>query len=458
MISEVYKIDGVAMWFINGVVAAFFGSLERCSCINIDTKEEDDNGINANDLPLIYNDGNSRRENRTTIVGSGKKRGGLAHEEHHSPSVVNDVVNELGEKIWIEPENCRPGAGGTITSTVKIDLSKPLHKGGWWNTATGGVSWVRYHWERQSHTLSNAYGVDIVEDQDLLVQQICEASQQQLLEKNQDVIININNKNAGKGPSTETDEMEHDFIEEGKSTEKEFFHDTDETHAVTDGFSLDIMDSSNNMIHAIVENDPSKGEWFLSCVYGDLNITIDPQDRNSQSPSSTPQEVIKVINKASLMDMKFSGNPFTWFSNKHGQLINFNKSEVYFSSNMSPSSCQTFSGILQVREMNLKEEQYLGLPFFVGRNRKVPFGVLQENMNRRFTNWNASNMSEAAHSVTIRNVSNAIPIYHMQSFKLPEVTINKMNISQQLFFALNDLSPLSNLTIDFLDWFTRVVI
>ncbi|KAI3931932.1 hypothetical protein MKW98_012342 [Papaver atlanticum] len=74
------KIDGVAMWFINRVVAAFFGSLERCSCINIDTKEEDDNGIDANDLPLIYNDGNSRRENRTTIVGSGKKRGGFAHE------------------------------------------------------------------------------------------------------------------------------------------------------------------------------------------------------------------------------------------------------------------------------------------------------------------------------------------------------------------------------------------
>lgn len=52
------------------------------------------------------------------------------------------------------------------------------------------------------------------------------------------------------------------------------------------------------------------------------------------------------------------------FSACLGQLINFNKYVVYFSLNMEPSSCQIFSGILQVREMNLKEEQYLGLPFF----------------------------------------------------------------------------------------------
>lgn len=73
--------------------------------------------------------------------------------EHHSPTVVNDAINELGDKIWLVPENYRPGAGGGITARVKIDLSKPLHIGRWWNTAAGGVAWVCYHWERQSHTL-----------------------------------------------------------------------------------------------------------------------------------------------------------------------------------------------------------------------------------------------------------------------------------------------------------------
>ncbi|KAJ8773287.1 hypothetical protein K2173_028464 [Erythroxylum novogranatense] len=57
------KLDGLAMWFINGVASAFFGSLERCSCIHIATV---DDGEEANDAPLILNDGNARYEGGTT--------------------------------------------------------------------------------------------------------------------------------------------------------------------------------------------------------------------------------------------------------------------------------------------------------------------------------------------------------------------------------------------------------
>ncbi|XP_026377915.1 uncharacterized protein LOC113272265 [Papaver somniferum] len=55
-------------------------------------------------------------------------------------------------------------------------------------------------------------------------------------------------------------------------------------------------------------------------------------------------------------------------------------------------------------------------------------------MDNRFANWNGSNMSEAARSVMIRNVSNAILIHHMTSFRLPDVTIKKMSSSQQKFW------------------------
>ncbi|KAA8528443.1 hypothetical protein F0562_035798 [Nyssa sinensis] len=56
------KLDGVAMWFINGVTSAFFASLERCSCIRIATEDDGDDG---NDLPLIFNDGNFRHDGGT---------------------------------------------------------------------------------------------------------------------------------------------------------------------------------------------------------------------------------------------------------------------------------------------------------------------------------------------------------------------------------------------------------
>ncbi|XP_026410598.1 uncharacterized protein LOC113305814 [Papaver somniferum] len=38
-----------------------------------------------------------------------------------------------------------------------------------------------------------------------------------------------------------------------------------------------------------------------------------------------------------------------------GQLINFNKSAIYFSSNMDPESCQPISGALQVRYLNISK-------------------------------------------------------------------------------------------------------
>ncbi|XP_026428361.1 uncharacterized protein LOC113324255 [Papaver somniferum] len=114
-----------------------------------------------------------------------------------------------------------------------------------------------------------------------------------------------------------------------------------------DGFSVDIVGSTSKMIHAIVSDDPSKGEWFLSCTYGtpykseqkeqwsyikdlskcviipwvvlgDLNITIFSEDRNHTTSSSTSPEVLELIKDSDLYDLGFSGRPYTWTSNKHG--------------------------------------------------------------------------------------------------------------------------------------------
>ncbi|XP_026419847.1 uncharacterized protein LOC113315813 [Papaver somniferum] len=117
-----------------------------------------------------------------------------------------------------------------------------------------------------------------------------------------------------------------------------------------------------------------------------------------------------------------------------GQLINFNKSTVFFSSNLSPKACQNISGDLQVRSLNISDEKYLGIPFFVGRRKRIPFSILCDKMDHRFANWNGSNMSEEARSVMIKNVSNAIPMHHMTSFKLPDVTIKKMSSKQRQFW------------------------
>ncbi|PIN11607.1 hypothetical protein CDL12_15792 [Handroanthus impetiginosus] len=81
--SSCAKLDGVAMWFINGLTGVFFASLERCSCIRISTNE-DDFGDEANDMPLIFNDGNFRRDRegnfRRRRLGKGKKTRAFAED------------------------------------------------------------------------------------------------------------------------------------------------------------------------------------------------------------------------------------------------------------------------------------------------------------------------------------------------------------------------------------------
>ncbi|KAM7280480.1 hypothetical protein ACFE04_007614 [Oxalis oulophora] len=80
------KLDGVAMWVVNGMAAAFFASLEKCSCIRIATYESDSE--ESIDLPLIFNDGNTRRRDNGTTTS--KRRSGKAKVNGGSSTYVEE--------------------------------------------------------------------------------------------------------------------------------------------------------------------------------------------------------------------------------------------------------------------------------------------------------------------------------------------------------------------------------
>jgi len=49
------RIESLAMWVGTSVAAAFFSSLERCSCVNLSTSDSDDeNEEEAKDRPLMF--------------------------------------------------------------------------------------------------------------------------------------------------------------------------------------------------------------------------------------------------------------------------------------------------------------------------------------------------------------------------------------------------------------------
>ncbi|XP_026452021.1 uncharacterized protein LOC113352416 [Papaver somniferum] len=58
-------------------------------------------------------------------------------------------------------------------------------------------------------------------------------------------------------------------------------------------------------------------------------------------------------------------------------------------------------------------------------------------MENIMSRWCSTNMSEDGRSFMVRNVTNVIPVHHMISFKLPDVTINKMNSTHQKIWRKN---------------------
>lgn len=81
---------------------------------------------------------------------------------------------------------------------------------------------------------------------------------------------------------------------------------------------------------------------------------------------------------------------------------------------MNPLCCETLASILNVQKMELKEK-YLGLPLFIGRNKRIPFSVLAEKMEEILTKWSGTNLSQVERTVMVKNVLNII---HILSYDL----------------------------------------
>ncbi|KAH7566722.1 hypothetical protein ACOSQ2_023683 [Xanthoceras sorbifolium] len=70
------KLDGVAAWLMNSVAAVFFTTLERCSCIYIDTKDDLDDHAN-NYLPLIFSNNNGHLGDNVVVHEQVLQKNGL---------------------------------------------------------------------------------------------------------------------------------------------------------------------------------------------------------------------------------------------------------------------------------------------------------------------------------------------------------------------------------------------
>ncbi|KAL5568310.1 hypothetical protein UlMin_024885 [Ulmus minor] len=108
-----------------------------------------------------------------------------------------------------------------------------------------------------------------------------------------------------------------------------------------------------------------------------------------------------------------------------GQQVNMTKSAITFSPNVDP--CQK-TAIMRSLNLNtaLSHDRYLGLPTFVGRNKRRTFAGLIERVWQKTNSWNNSFFSAGGKEILIKAVAQAIPTYSMSIFKIPSTLCREL--------------------------------
>lgn len=102
-----------------------------------------------------------------------------------------------------------------------------------------------------------------------------------------------------------------------------------------------------------------------------------------------------------------------------GQVVNYQKSGIFFSANVRRDKQQVIKDILGVQN-ELGDSKYLGLPSLVGKSRKKVFNFVKERVWRKVQDWSHKILSKAGKTVMVKNVGQSIPSYAMSCFMLPK--------------------------------------
>ena len=108
-----------------------------------------------------------------------------------------------------------------------------------------------------------------------------------------------------------------------------------------------------------------------------------------------------------------------------GQLVNRDKSSVFFSRNCTDGMKNEVRETLAIENEALAEK-YLGLPTTLGRAFKGAFVTMPNRINGPIRGWRCREASCAGREILLKSVAQAVPTYPMSCFLLPIDTCKKM--------------------------------
>lgn len=144
--------------------------------------------------------------------------------------------------------------------------------------------------------------------------------------------------------------------------------------------------------------------WISHLLFADDSIVF---TEASQTGAKRLMEILHIYNRGS------------------GQLVNREKSAVFFSKNCPDEMRSVVCDTLNIHKVVLAE-RYLGLPTEAGRNLSGLFEFLPAQIRGKIDGCYNRDASCAGREVLLKSVAQAVPTHSMSCFLLPVSTCNKM--------------------------------
>lgn len=108
-----------------------------------------------------------------------------------------------------------------------------------------------------------------------------------------------------------------------------------------------------------------------------------------------------------------------------GQVINYNKSAITFSSNTNIEDREEVCSLLEVKEKD-DPGKYLGMPMKVGGNKTSVFSFLVNRVDQKLQSWSMQNISKAGKVTLLKTAAQSIPKFWMNLLLVPMEICDKI--------------------------------
>jgi len=121
------------------------------------------------------------------------------------------------------------------------------------------------------------------------------------------------------------------------------------------------------------------------------------------------------------------------FRANSGQLINYHKSTLTFSSNATTHQKNIVTSIFHIPH-RASLGKYLGCPIFQGRPSKTNFKDIIDKATAKLQGWKTNCLSNAGRAILIQSHLESIPAHTMQCFQIPPTTSHQIDKLSCEFF------------------------